>query len=65
MEDELCGRIMRRVCSIEIKKYSYLTDDAYVFKKAKGTKNCVMKHKISCKDYKNCLENNEKMLRLQ
>ena len=45
--------------------YSYLTDDGYTEKKTKGTKKCMVKHKIKFGDYKNCLKNNETILTSQ
>ena len=47
------------------KMYSYLTDDGYVNKKAKGAKKCVAKNEIRFEDYKDCLENNKIILKLQ
>ena len=47
------------------KTYSYLTDDCKEDKKAKGTKKCVMKRMIEFNDYKNCLLNNEVVLKSQ
>ena len=47
------------------KMYSYLTDDGYVNKKAKGAEKCVAKNEIRFKDYKDCLENNKIILKLQ
>ena len=43
--------------------YSYLTNDDYVYNKENGIKKCIIKRKIKFKNYKKCLENNEKMLR--
>ena len=37
--------------------YSYLTGDDHVDKKAKATKDCVIKQEIAFTDYKTCLEN--------
>ena len=37
--------------------YSYLTGDDHVDKKAKATKDCVIKQEIAFADYKTCLEN--------
>ena len=47
------------------KTYSYLTDDCKEDKKAKGTKKCVMKRMIEFNDYKNCLRNDEVVLKSQ
>ena len=45
--------------------YSYLTDDGAETKKAKGTKKCVIKRILRFQDYKDCLFNNEVILRSQ
>ena len=39
--------------------HSYLADDNHVEKKAKDTKECVIKREINFQDYKECLENNK------
>ena len=46
------------MCYIEIKSYSYLTNDSDKNKKAKGMKRkkCVLKRKLKFEDYKSCLE---------
>ena len=41
------------------KTYSYLMDDGWSDKKAKGTKKCVIKRRLKFNDYKDCLLNNE------
>ena len=58
MKYELGGRIIE-------KTYSYLTDDCKEDKKAKGTKKCVIKRMIKFNDYKNCLLNDELVLKSQ
>ena len=45
--------------------YSYLIDDGSENKKAKRTKKYVVKQKLKVNDYKNCLLNNEIVLKLQ
>ena len=40
-------------------------DDGENDKKAKGTKKCVIKKNLKVDDYKDCLLNNEIMLKLQ
>ena len=47
------------------KTYSYLIDDGKSDKKAKGTKKIVIKQRLKFNDYKNCLINNEIILKLQ
>ena len=48
-----------------IKTYSYLTDNDKIDKKAKGTKNCIIKKMIKFDDYKKCLLNDEVILKSQ
>ena len=47
------------------KNYSYLTDYCEEDKKAKGTKKCVIKRRLKFSDYKDCLLNNEIILKSQ
>ena len=47
---------MAEFSTLEPKTYSFLTDDSNENKKAKGTKNCVIKQKLKFEDYKHCLE---------
>ena len=47
------------------KTYSYLTDDCEEDKKAKGTKKCVIKRRPKFSDDKDCLLNNEIILKSQ
>ena len=65
MKDELGGRVITDFVALRPKTYSYLTDDCKEDKKAKGTKKCVIKRMIKCNDYKNCLLNNEVILKSQ
>ena len=43
MKDELGGKIMTEFVALRPKTYSYLMDDDSEAKKAKGTKNCIIK----------------------
>ena len=43
----------------------YLMDDGGDHKKAKGTKNCVIKQKVMFENYKDCLFNNKTVYRSQ
>ena len=61
MKDELGGKIMTEFVALRPKTYSYLTDDCKEDKKTKGTKKCVKKFS----DYKDCLLNNEIILKSQ
>ena len=51
---------------IRAKTYAYLIDDDRdEYKKAKGTKNCVIKCRLMVKNYENCLLNNKTILKSQ
>ena len=63
MKDKLEGKIM--IVALRPKTYSYLTDDCKEDKKAKGTKKCVIKRRLKLNDYKDCLLNNETVLKSQ
>ena len=65
MKDELGGKIITESVSLRPKTYSYLTDDGKEDKKAKGTKNCVIKKMIKFNNYKKCLLNDEVILKSQ
>ena len=64
MKDELGGKIKDYV-ALRPKTYSYLTGDCEEDKKAKETKKCVTKRRLKFSDYKDCLLNNEIMLKSQ
>ena len=57
MKNELGGKIMTTLVGLRAKTYSYLIDDGSEDKKAKATKKCVIKRKLTFESYKNCLEN--------
>ena len=65
MKDELGGGIITEFVALRPKAYSYKTDDNIELKKAKGIKKCVINKMLSFRDYKNCLLDNEKVLRSQ
>ena len=65
MKDELGGKIMTEFVALRPKTYSYLTDDCEEDKKAKGTKKCVIKRRLKFNDYKDCLLNNQIVLKSQ
>ena len=65
MKDELGEKIMTEFIALRTKTYSYLMDDGNSNKKAKGTKKCVIKRILKFNDYKNCLLNNEIILKPQ
>ena len=62
IKDELGGGIITEFVALRPKAYSYKTNDNIELKKAKGTKQCVVK---SFNDYKNCLFANAKFLMSQ
>ena len=65
MKDEFGGKIITEFVTLRPKTYSYLTDDGKEYKKAKGTKKCVIKRIIKFNDYKNCLLKDEVILKSQ
>ena len=65
MKDELGGRIMTEFVALSPKTYSYLMDDDNEAKKAKGTKKCAIKKVLKFNDYKDCLLNDEIILKSQ
>ena len=56
MKYELDVKIMTEYVKLRAKNYSYFIDDGSEDKRAKGTKNCVIKRKLKFKNYKNSLE---------
>ena len=63
-KDELGGeKIKIEFVTLRLKTYPYLTDDCNKDKKAKGTKKCVIKRRLKLNDYKDCLLNNEIVLK--
>ena len=65
MKDELGGRVITEFVALRPKTYSYLTNDCKEDEEAKGTKKWVIKRMIKFNDYKNCLLNNEVVLKSQ
>ena len=65
MKDELGGKIITEFVTLRSKTCSYLTDDCGEDKKAKGTKKCVIKRRLKFNDYKDCLLNNQIVLKSQ
>ena len=65
IKDELGGKIITEFVTLRPKTYSYLTDDCKEDKKAKGTKKCLIKRRLKFNDYKDCLLNNEIILKSQ
>ena len=56
MKDELGGQIMNEFVGLRAKTYSSLKDNDDEYKKAKGTKKCVIKRKLKFRDYNHCLK---------
>ena len=52
MKDKFHGQIMKEFVTDRLKSYIYLKDNDDDYKKAKGTKECVVKRKIKFQDYK-------------
>ena len=65
MKDELGGKVITEFVTLRPKTYLYLTVDCKEDKRAKGTKKCVAKRIIKFNDYKNCLLNDEVVLKSQ
>ena len=65
MKDELGEKIMTEFVALRPKTYSYLVDDGESDKKATGTKKCVIKRRLKFNDYKDCLLNDEIVLKSQ
>ena len=64
-KDELGGKITKEFVGLRAKTYAHLMDDSSEHKKAKGTKKCVIKRRLTFKNYKDCLFNNKIILKLQ
>ena len=62
-KDELGAKIMKELCAPSSKTYSFLMDEDSEKKKAKGTKKCIIKHRIKFEDYKDSLFKNNTILR--
>ena len=65
MKHDLRGKIMTEFVALRPKAYSYLTDDGGSDKKAKEKKKCVITRRLKFDDYKDCLLNNEIILKSQ
>ena len=55
MKEELGGKIMREFVALRPKTYYYLMDDGSEYKKAKGTKKCVIKRILKFNHYEKYL----------
>ena len=65
MKDELGGDIITEFVALRPKAYSYKTNNFIEMKKTKGTKKCVVNKMLRFDDYKKCLFDNGKVLKLQ
>ena len=65
IKDKLGRKIMTEFVALTPKTYSYLMDDGNSDKNAKGIKKSVIKQILKFNDYKNCLLNNEIILKPQ
>ena len=62
-KDELGGKVIKEIGALRAKTYSYLLDDDSEVKKAKGTKNSIIKRELMFEIYKDCLFNGETILK--
>ena len=58
-KDELGGKIMTKFYALRAKAYAYKLDDDTQYKKAKGTKKCVIKRELMFENYKDSLFNDK------
>ena len=65
MKYQLGGKITTEFVGLRPKTYSYLIDNGNNNEKAKGTQKCIIKRILKFNDYKNCLLNNEIILKSQ
>ena len=64
-KDELGGKIMKKICVLRAKTYTYLMENDSETKKAKGIKRRVRKRKLMFENYKDSLFNNKTILKSQ
>ena len=64
-KDELGGKIMPQFVALRAKAYAYLIEDGSEYKKAKGTKKCVVKRRLMFENYTDSLFNDEIILKSQ
>ena len=65
IKDELGGKIIKEFVAHRAKAYAFIFDDDTEKKKAKGTKKCIVKRELIFKNYKDCLFNNEVIIKSQ
>ena len=59
------GKLITEFVALRPKTNSYLDDNCNKYKKAKGTKKCVIKLKTMFQNFKDCLFNNKNVYRSQ
>ena len=59
------GKIITEFVALRPEACAYLDDDGNDYKKAKGTKKCVIRQKLMFQNFKNCLFNNKTVYRSQ
>ena len=64
-KDELDGKILTEFCALRAKAYAYLMEDGSEYKKAKGTKKCIIKRELMFENYKDSLFNDKIILKSQ
>ena len=64
-KNEFGGKIMKKFCVPRAKTYAYLVDENIEKKKVKGTKKCIIKRRLTFKNYKESIFENKITLRLQ
>ena len=64
-KDKLGGKIMKEFVALRAETYAYLMDDDSEKKKAKETKNCVIKRSLMFENHKDCLFNDKIILQSQ
>ena len=62
-KEELNGNIMKKFIAPRAKTLAYLMEDDKEYKKAKGTKKCVIKCQLMFENYKNCVLNDKIILK--
>ena len=64
-KDELGRKIVIEFCALRAKAYAYKLDDDTEKKKVKGTKKCIVKRKITFKNYVDALLNDKVLIKSQ
>ena len=62
---ELGEKIMKKLCALRAKTYTYLTEDDSEMKKPKGVKRCVTTRRLMFQNYKDSSYNNKTIMRSQ